>query len=79
MEVQDVAFAYPSRPHAKVLEDIDVDVSLRVLSYLLLHASNSIGSPGAIYRICRCQWLWKVHHDIPPRALLRPRFRTHHF
>jgi hypothetical protein len=32
MEVQDVAFAYPSRPHAKVLENIKVDVSLRVFS-----------------------------------------------
>jgi ATP-binding cassette subfamily B (MDR/TAP) protein 1 len=27
IEVQDVAFAYESRPHAKVLEGIDVDVS----------------------------------------------------
>jgi ABC-type multidrug transport system fused ATPase/permease subunit len=78
MEVQDVAFAYPSRPHAKVLENINVDVSLRVLSYSF-HASNGIGSPRTIYRIRRCQWLRKVHHDIPPRALLRPRFRTHNF
>lgn len=27
IEVQDVAFAYESRPHAKVLEGIDLDVS----------------------------------------------------
>jgi hypothetical protein len=27
IEVQDVAFAYESRPHAKVLEGIDVEVS----------------------------------------------------
>ncbi|KAJ4364698.1 hypothetical protein N0V83_009295 [Neocucurbitaria cava] len=27
VEVQDVAFAYESRPHAKVLQEIDVDVS----------------------------------------------------
>jgi ATP-binding cassette subfamily B (MDR/TAP) protein 1 len=27
ISVQDVAFAYASRPHAKVLEGIDVDVS----------------------------------------------------
>lgn len=27
IEVQDVAFAYESRPHAKVLEGVDVDVS----------------------------------------------------
>jgi ATP-binding cassette subfamily B (MDR/TAP) protein 1 len=31
VEVQEVAFAYPSRPHAKVLENISVDVSRQAL------------------------------------------------
>ena len=29
-EIQDVAFAYESRPHAKVLEGIDVDVRVKL-------------------------------------------------
>jgi ATP-binding cassette subfamily B (MDR/TAP) protein 1 len=32
IEIQDVAFAYESRPHAKVLEGIEVDVSRWVSS-----------------------------------------------
>jgi ATP-binding cassette subfamily B (MDR/TAP) protein 1 len=34
IEVQDVAFAYESRPHAKVLDGIDVDVSHQSQSLL---------------------------------------------
>jgi ATP-binding cassette subfamily B (MDR/TAP) protein 1 len=37
IEVQDVAFAYESRPHAKVLEGIDVDVSFPIHSSLHIH------------------------------------------
>lgn len=35
IEVHDVAFAYESRPHAKVLEGIDIDVGFRVFYTLM--------------------------------------------
>lgn len=34
VQIEDVAFAYESRPHAKVLEGVDVEVSYRIISHV---------------------------------------------
>lgn len=77
IECQDLTFAYESRPNAKVLDDISVDVSL--LNVLLSSCTDTyLGLPWPVHRFCRRKRLWKEHHDISPRALLRSHYRAHY-
>ena len=57
-EIQDVAFAYESRPHAKVLEGIDADVSVKSFHQRRLMLTIQ-GSTGPIYRLRRRQRMWQ--------------------
>lgn len=63
IECQDLAFAYESRPNAKVLDDINVDVSLNIL--LCMHGSltsNHLGTPRSVHCICRRIRLRQKHN-----------------
>jgi ABC-type multidrug transport system fused ATPase/permease subunit len=73
---EEVEFAYSTRPNAKVLQGVNVDVSS---DYHSIQAAidQETGASWAIRCLCWAIGMREDDHDIPPRAFLRPNFRHH--